>query len=63
MGPLAKEMKSRTRGVIRKHILEEWSEVTKLDSSSNTAIGIPAFLDFLKPTVYVMHHQFNVQQL
>jgi hypothetical protein len=60
MGPLAKEMKSRTRGVIRKYILEEWSEATKLDSYSNSAIGILAFLDFLNPTGQVMHHQFNV---
>jgi len=41
---MAKEMKSRTRGVIWKYILDEWSEVTELDTRSNSAIGIPAFL-------------------
>ena len=44
MGPLTKEMKSRTRGVIWKYILEECSEVTERDTCSNSAIGVQTFL-------------------
>jgi hypothetical protein len=44
MGPLTKEMKTRTRGVIWKYVLEECSDVTEPDTCSNSAIGIPTFL-------------------
>jgi len=38
-------------------------EVTWIYTSSDSSYSLKIHVNLLKPTGYVMHHQFNIQQL